>query len=188
MLALALLALASAPQDTAIPYGAEIYAPPVVRPYEPPSDFGRVTAEGDGEGDRTRRSIARPVAVESYRGNYEYAPSSAEAAYDRGVAAARSSMDARMGPLDGRWTVKDEQGQAVFRLVMSDRGPDKPLEGAWRADGDATRYGFIDAAERTDQSVTLSWEGGRLVLHPAADGWTGDLTEGGRTRMVSLSR
>ena len=187
MLVFALLALA-APQDTAIPYGAELYAAPVVRPYEPPSDFGRVVAEGDGGGDRTRRPISRPVAVEAYRGNYEYTPSNAEAAYNQGVANARANMDGRMGPLDGRWTVKDAEGQALLRLVMSDQGVGKPLEGAWRTDGDTTRAGFIDTAERTGGAITLAWDGGRLILHPAADGWSGDLTEGGRTRAVSLTR
>ena len=58
MLVIALISLAvSSAQDGAVPYGTQVYAPPVVRPYEPPSNFGRIVAEGDGGGDVTRPPI-----------------------------------------------------------------------------------------------------------------------------------
>src|SRR5690606_7505842 len=64
-----------------------LYQPPAIRPFEPPSDFGRETAEGDG-GDVHRRPLEAPVKVEAYVRSYEVAPADAERAYEQGVASA----------------------------------------------------------------------------------------------------
>lgn len=189
MLVIALFSLALSPlQDSAVAYGAQVYAPPVVRPFEPPSNFGRIMAEGDGGGDVTRRPIVRPVAVEAYRGSYEYAPSTAEDAYNRGVAQAERSMDARMGPLDGVWRVRDASGNTLISLALTDSGSGRPLEGAWRKDGGAAELGVIEQVERSDAGVILSWSQGRLMLRPGGPGWTGELTLDGRAVPVTISR
>ncbi|WP_269515197.1 hypothetical protein [Brevundimonas subvibrioides] len=189
MLVIALISLAvSTAQEGAVPYGTPVYAPPVVRPYEPPSNFGRIVAEGDGGGDVTRRPIVRPVAVESYRGSYEYAPTTAEEAYNRGVAQAETSMDARMGPLDGLWRVRDAAGNTLISLALTDPGSGRPVEGAWRKDGGRGELGVIEQVERTDDAVTLVWSQGRLVLRAGAPGWTGELTLDGRAVPVTISR
>lgn len=186
---LALISLAvSSPQTAATPYGAQVYAPPVVRPFEPPSDFGRVTAEGDGSGDRRRRPIEQPVEVEAYRGSYEFTPTTAEAAYDRGVVQAERSMDDRMGPLDGRWRVQDASGVGLLALALIDEGAPRPLEGAWRKEGPPTDLGVIERAERSETGVVLMWTGGNLALRASGEGWVGELTEAGRRRAVSLVR
>ncbi|WP_150125887.1 hypothetical protein [Brevundimonas sp. LM2] len=185
---LALISLAVSSPQTVATDGAPLYAPPVVRPFEPPSNFGRVTAEGDGRGDPRRRPIDHPVAVGAYRASYEFAPTSAEAAYDRGVVEAESGMDARMGPLDGRWRVRDASGAEILTLALTDEGPARPLEGAWRRDGTPTESGVIDRAERSNAGVVLAWRDGGLTLRPSGDGWVGELTEAGRRRAVTLAR
>ena len=186
---LALISLAvSPPQTAAVPYGGQVYVAPVVRPFEPPSDFGRITEEGDGSGDRRRRPIEHPVAVEAYRGSYEYAPTTVETAYDHGVSQAERSMDARMGPLDGRWRVRDGSGDDVLTLALIDEGVSQPLEGAWRKDGPPTDLGVIERAERSEAAVLLAWEDASLTLRPSGGGWVGELTEAGRRRAVTLVR
>ncbi|WP_287011751.1 hypothetical protein [Brevundimonas sp.] len=82
------------------PYGAldatpETYQPPVVRPFEPPSDFGREQAQGDSGDAAHRRALTQPVVVGAYVGSYETSPSDAETAYDQGVAQAEITMDSR---------------------------------------------------------------------------------------------
>ena len=88
---LAAVSLASMPQAglqvplqaTGLDPTPETYQAPTVRPFEPPSDFGReAEAEGDAGGDRRRSPLIRPVAVDAYVGDYEVTPSDGEAAYD----------------------------------------------------------------------------------------------------------
>lgn len=182
------LALSPVAQDRAIPYTAEVYAPPPVRPFEPPSSFGRVTAEGDGGGDPRRRPIVAPVVVEAYSRSYEHAPSTADTAYDRGVENAEAAMDARMGPLDGLWRLIDEEGRPVLQLSLSDRGASRPLEGAWRKLDARGALGPVDASQRVDAGLSLRLGDAQLMLSPGPQGWTGTLTEGGRSRGVTLIR
>ncbi len=188
LVALISLALSPALQDRPVPYGAEVYSAPVVRPFEPPSNFGRVTAEGDGGGDPRRRPIVAPVAVEAYSRSYEYAPSTADTAYDQGVANAEAAMDARMGPLDGIWRVVDAEGRGLAQIALSDRGADRPLEGAWRKLDAQGALGPLDGVTRTDAGLSLTFGDARLDLAASPDGWTGTLTEGRRSKAVSLVR
>ncbi|KPF81337.1 hypothetical protein IP78_05230 [Brevundimonas sp. AAP58] len=186
----ALISLAVSPtvQDRAVPYTAEVYRPPVVRPFEPPSNFGRVTAEGDGGGDPRRQPIVAPVVVEAYSRSYEHAPSTADTAYDQGVNNAEAAMDARMGPLDGLWRLIDAEGRPILQLSLSDRGPSRPLEGAWRKLDARGALGPIDASERTDAGLGMRLGDAQLTLSPGSQGWTGTLTEAGRSRSVTLIR
>lgn len=94
-------------QDPPPATAPEPYRPPRVRPFEPPSDFGRETVEGDGEARPYRAPVAAPVSVGAYAGQYEAQPTAQEAQYAQGVAAAELSTDALAGPLDGRWTLVD---------------------------------------------------------------------------------
>lgn len=182
------LALSPAFQDRAVPYNAAVYSPPVVRPFEPPSNFGRVTAEGDGGGDPRRRPIVAPVVVEAYSRSYEYAPSTADTAYDQGVANAEAAMDARMGPLDGLWRLVDEDGRGLAQIALSDRGPGRPLEGAWRTLDAQGALGPLDGVERTDAGLSLTLGESRLRLTAGPQGWSGTLSEDGRAKSVSLVR
>ena len=189
MMLFALISLAAAPvQSAPVPYAAQLYAPPVVRPFEPPSNFGRVTAEGDGGGDGRIRVIPAPVSVEAYSRSYERAPSRADNAYDAGVENAERTMDGRMGPLDGRWRLTDEAGRALMTLSLMDQGASKPLEGAWRTADATAEVGPLVATERGADVLVLDMGDARLALSPTGEGWSGTLSRDGRERTVTLVR
>lgn len=188
MMLFALISLAAMPmQSAAIPYSTQVYQAPVVRPFEPPSNFGRVTEEGDGGGDRPLRIIPAPVSVENYARSYEHAPSRSDNAYDAGVDNAERTMDSRMGPLDGRWHLKDADGRTLMTLSLMDQGEAKPLEGAYRTADSAAVVGPL-SAERAAGALTLEMAGGRLALSPSGEGWSGTLTQNGRNQAVTLVR
>lgn len=152
-----------------------LYEAPAIRPFEPPSDFGREQAEGDAETDAHRRPLETPVTVNAYSRSYEFSPGDTEIAYDQGVASAEIRTDQTAGPLDGLWAVTDAQGRELFALVLSDRGG--LVEGGWRgAGGDG-----IAVAE--DHVLTLEGRG-TLALEPEGAGWRGTLDG----RAVRLSR
>lgn len=189
MMLFALISLAAMPmQSAAVPYSAQVYQAPVVRPFEPPSNFGRVVEEGDGGGDRPLRVIRAPVSVENYERSYEHAPSRSENAYDAGVDNAERNMDSRMGPLDGRWHLKDDQGRTLMTVSLMDQGEAKPLEGAYRTADSAAEVGPLTGAERSAGALTLEMAGGRIALSPNGGGWTGTLSQNGRERAVTLVR
>lgn len=185
---LILLAVSPVQQDGAVPYTREVYAPPPVRPFEPPSSFGRVTAEGDGGGDIRRAPLVAPVAVEDYSRSYEYAPSTADNAYDRGVDNAEAAMDARMGPLDGLWSLRDAEGRLILHLALSDRGAGRPLEGAFRKTDVTGGLAPVEAATHQAGRLSLTLGEARLDLTPSGDLWQGTWVEDGQTRSVRLTR
>jgi hypothetical protein len=189
MVLFTLISLVLSPgQDGAVPYAAPLYVAPSVRPFEPPSSFGRASAEGDGDGGRLRRPLVTPVVVEAYRGSYEYAPSGAETAYDAGVANAERAMDARMGPLDGLWRLQEVDGHVLMTLSLSDPGETRPVEGAFRTADAAAEIGPLSSAGRTAEALILELDGGRLSLGTSDEGWTGVLSRGGQERAVTLVR
>jgi hypothetical protein len=174
-------------QSAATPYSAQVYQAPVVRPYEPPSNFGRVTEEGDGGGDRPLRVIPAPVSVENYARSYEHAPSRADNAYDAGVDNAERNMDGRMGPLDGRWLLKDGDGRTLMTVSLMDQGEAKPLEGAYRTADAAAAVGPLTAVQSAG-ALVLEIADGQATLSPSGEGWSGVLTRDGRERAVILVR
>jgi hypothetical protein len=165
-----------------------VYQPPVVRPFEPPSNFGRVQAEGDGGGDTRRAPIVAPVAVEAYARSYEYTPSTADSAYDRGVDDAEAAMDARMGPLDGLWRLIDQEGRTVGRLALSDPGPNRSVQGALRLSDGSGGLVPLGQTERDPDRLVLEAAESQLDLMASPAGWAGVLTEDGRRRTVRLIR
>lgn len=169
----------------------ETYQAPVVRPFEPPSDFGREQAQGDADETPHRRPLTQSVAVGDYVGSYEASPTDAEAAYDQGVAQAELNLDGRMGPLDGRWRVADAEGRPLLSLVLTDRGEGRMVEGGWRrldARAAAKATGPAGPASREGETVVVPAAGGTLRLHRSGQGWAGTLQQDGRRRAVALSR
>lgn len=170
----------------------EVYAAPVIRPYEPPSDFGRQVEEGDVNRPIRSRPIAGPVAVEAYQGNYEQNRSSGEVSYVAAVNRARASADARMGSLDGVWSAVGADGRPVMDLVLSDRGPSKPVEGALSLNDTTRSTAPVDSVTRDGEETVIeaSVNGRpvRLRLQPAGQGgWSGTLSGLGRDQAVSLA-
>ncbi len=183
------LSLGLAVQDP--PAGArdQLYTPPPVRPFEPPSDFGRAAPEGDGVARPFRSSIPASVAVGAYAGQYEAEPTADEAQYAQGVAAAELAMDALAGPLDGRWSVVDADGRPLLRLVFDDPGPGLAIEGAWRSERSRTR-GTATSGGRSPETVEIMLEnGGALALTSAGGSWEGVLRQpDGRRIAIRLVR
>jgi len=169
----------------------ETYQVPVIRPFEPPSDFGREEAQGDAATDRHRSPLTVAVDVNAYVGSYEVSPTDAEIAYDQGVAQAQIDADARSGPLDGRWRVVGHDGKPLLSLALTDRGAGRVIEGAWRrldAPAGVDQGGLAGPASRSGDIAVIPLSGGELHLQPAAKGWTGELIQNGRARPVTVSR
>ncbi len=170
------------------------YQRPAVRPFEPPSDFGREAAQGDDESAVWRRSLLIPVFIDTYRHGYEVSPTDAVIAYDQAVTQAEIDYDARMGPLDGRWRVLGRDGVAVMSLVLSDEGADRPVEGAWARPARPGLAGELEPIEAVNRravgpvDVSLG-ASGALTLAPAADGaWVGLMTLNGHIEPVVVRR
>lgn len=178
------------------PYGQqdatpETYQAPPVRPFEPPSDFGREVAQGDADDALHRRLLIAPVTVSAYRRSYETSPSDTEVAYDQGVTQAEINMNRRMGPLDGRWQVTDAEGRPLLSLVLTDRGEGRRVEGAFRrldADSIGAASGLAGPAAAQAQGVVVPLGDGELRLTPSGDGWSGVLVHGRHSRPVTLSQ
>ncbi|MGQ3041652.1 MAG: hypothetical protein ACT6TH_04970 [Brevundimonas sp.] len=161
------------------PSTLSLYQAPAIRPFEPPSDFGRETAQGDGDAEAHRRPLEAPVSVDRYARSYEFTPSDSEAAYEQGVASAEIRVDQTAGPLDGVWQVSDEAGRPLFSMVISDRGA--VVEGGWR--------GPDGSGAATVEGLTLTLEAlGVLTLQAHGGGWRGTLTGAGRPGTVTVSR
>ncbi|MBU1383773.1 MAG: hypothetical protein KJ916_02855 [Alphaproteobacteria bacterium] len=173
------------PQAAPHPSTLTPYTAPVIRPFEPGSDFGREVAQGDGANTAHRRPLTAPVTVEAYVGSYEVTPTDIETAYEQGVASAEIRADQMAGPLDGAWRVVDAAGATLYDLVLMDAGFG-PVEGGWREPGGpgVRRSG---AALSDGRSLTLEG-GGVITLERSGGGWTGRLTLDGQTRPVTLSR
>ena len=161
------------------PSTLSLYQAPAIRPFEPPSDFGREAAQGDGDAGVHRRPMEAPVSVERYARSYEFTPTDTETAYDQGVASAEIRVDQTAGPLDGAWRVTDDRGHVLFDMVISDRGT--LVEGGWRG-GEGS--GVVTADGRT---VTLDGLG-VLALEAEGAAWRGTLTGSGRPKTVTVSR
>jgi len=168
----ALLVQQAAPHPSTL----EPYRAPAIRPFEPTSDFGRETAQGDEAEALHRGALEAPVAVDDYKGSYEFTPTYVEIAYEQGVAAAEIRTDQTAGPLDGRWLVRDAEGGTLFVLALTD-ADGAAVEGGWRHAG---RSGAATA-----DAGTLTLEGaGSIRLERTPQGWRGSMSG----RPVTLSR
>lgn len=169
----------------------ETYQPPVIRPFEPPSDFGRTRAQGDGDTIQQRAPLTQSVTVDAYAASYEVSPSDTETAYDQGVAQAELDTDRRMGPLDGRWRVTGADGKPLLSLALTDRGEGRMIEGAWtRLDSQpgVELSGPAGPATNDGQTVVVPITGGELHLHQTSSGWTGELIQNNRRHPVTVTR
>jgi hypothetical protein len=183
-------AIQAAPLLDATP---ETYQAPIIRPFEPPSDFGReqVEAQGDATADLHRPPLTEPVVVDAYVRSYEVDQTDGDIAYDQGVAQAEIDADARMGPLDGRWRIAGPDGKPLLSLALTDRGAGRMIEGAWRrldAPAGTDQTGVAGPASQVGDLAVIPLSSGELHLQPAARGWTGELIQNGRARPVTVSR
>ena len=172
------------------PGSQELYTAPVIRPYEPPSAFGRQVEEGDVVRPIRSRPITEPVAVEAYRNDYEQSPSLSEVSYAQSVARARAAADAGIGPLDGVWRATTVDGSSVLDLVLSDRGGSRPVEGALSLIAPVRTTVAVGLVSRTGDvamiEASIDGRAVRLRLQRNGDGWAGTLSGLGRDQSVAL--
>ena len=118
------------------------------------------------------------------------------------------AAEAARGSLDGRWRLTlPDGGQTLYVFQFSDSGgapdarattPMSPqVEGAWRdmRRPDALNAsGMFETVRRDGGKLTVVFDEGQppqpqtLVLQPAGDAWTGDLTIGGVQTKVAMTR
>lgn len=195
MIWLALLPALMTQQPTvSSPAPQQLYERPLVRPFEPASNFGREQAQGDGDAEVWRPPLTSPVTIDAYRHSYEVSPTDKQIAYEQAVAQREIDYDDRMGPLDGSWHVIDPTGQAVLSLVMSDPGLNWPVEGAWLQPPQPGRSADLEVIQGVTRdllgrvAVSLG-EAGLLSLNPAADGqWVGIMSRGQDSQAVVVRR
>jgi len=154
--------------DPTLPAGPQAY-----RPYVPPP----------------HPTLTAPVFVNETGKNPDAPPTPAEAAYDSRLRSSAASVRGFQGPMDGGWTLA-AGGRALYAFQLVDRNGS--VEGAWRdlrRAGALDASGFFDIVERTGGDLTFRFEGGGVaVLRPDGGRWSGQLTEGGRSEAVSLTR
>jgi hypothetical protein len=158
-------------------------------PASPPDDpIGDLLAKQDQEPDEAAQPPSPPVPRSS-RGAVSRELS--DAAYDARIRASMAAAQTYRGPLEGGWTIASPDGD-LYALQLSDRKG--VVEGAWRdlrRTGAVDASGFIDEVQVSGSEVTVRFAGGRVIaaLHGAPGRpWTGELTEAGQTRPVSLKR
>ena len=144
---------------------------------------------------RPRPQLTAPVHIEETGKNPDAPPSVNDLAYDSRLKSSYASAQGFQGPLDGGWTLAARDAGDLYALQLVDRAD--RLEGAWRdlrRKGALGASGLVDDIQRSGQDLTLRFAAGgadavTAVLHGAADGrWSGELTEGGKSRAVVLRR
>ncbi len=121
---------------------------------------------------------------------------SSDEAYDARIRASVAAAEALQGPLDGRWVVAGPDGRGLFMFQLVDPATDAPVEGVFR---DLRRVvkqsdiGAIDDLTRGIGGLHVGFRGASgavtMDLKAGANGaWSGTMTEGGVTTMVSLRR
>jgi len=134
-------------------------------------------------------TLTAPVFVHETGKNPDAPPTVAEAAYDGRLRSSAASVRGFQGPMDGGWTLA-AGGRPLYAFQLVDKNG--AVEGAWRdlrRPGALDASGFFEIVERTGADLTFRFEGGGVaVLRPEGARWSGQLTEGGRSEAVSLTR
>jgi hypothetical protein len=143
-----------------------------------------------------RQQTDAPVYIDETGKTPDAAPALRDMSYDSRIRASFAAAEGFQGPLDGGWTLAADDGQGLYALQLVDRRD--RLEGVWR---DLRRKGAIDASGMVDD---IQRQGGDLTLrfavqpggatsvatlHGIADGgWSGEFSESGKSRKVTLKR
>ncbi len=208
---------AAAEAPAALPSGPQPYVPstpPTATPGDPTQSVE--LSEDEAEGDP---NAALPRAPQPYlslpgsplfepnpsaRGPRPYVaprsllyelPSVAEQAYESGVRGNAMAAQVARGPLDGGWTVLGPNGDALFRLQLSDDG--SAVDGAWTDPNvpPGTRSGLVLPTFRTPGSpVALRFTerpGAAPVVITLAPGlrfraWSGQVERAGERTAITL--
>jgi len=143
-----------------------------------------------------RPQLTAPVHIDETGKSADAPPNVRDMAYDTRLKSSFASAQGFQGPLDGGWTLAAKGAEDIYALQIVDRAD--RLEGVWRdlrRKGALNASGLVEDIQRTGQDLTLRFSSGgtgagvTASLHGTYDGaWSGELTEGGRTRAVVLRR
>jgi hypothetical protein len=142
-----------------------------------------------------RPSRGAPVHIDELGKTPDGPPTAVEMSYEQRLRASFSSAQGLQGPLDGSWVLAASGGD-LYALELVDRSSGV-LEGVWRdlrRAGAINASGFVDDIQRYGGQLTLRFfphgrEPAVATLAAGVDGqWSGDLTDGGERRTVTLRR
>ena len=142
-----------------------------------------------------RPRLSAPVHVEETGKTADAPPTLRDMAYEARIRSSFASAEGFQGPLDGGWTLSAD-GRDLYALQLVDQRD--RLEGVWRdvrRKGSLNASGLVDDIQRQGSQLTLRFTPAPgaptavATLHDAGAGrWTGELTEGGARRSVTLRR
>ena len=142
-----------------------------------------------------RRRLTAPVHVEETGKTADAPPTLRDLAYEARIRSSFASAEGFQGPLDGGWTLSAD-GRDLYALQLVDQRD--RLEGVWRdvrRKGSLNASGLVDDIQRQGSQLTLRFTPAPgaptavATLHDSGAGrWTGELTEGGARRSVTLRR
>ena len=138
---------------------------------------------------------AAPAPQPQIERPYEAPPSEVGPIYDARVQGRIGAAQSQRGRLDGGWILTDQSGTRLYALQFSQTS-DNGLEGAWRdlRRGGVAALGVMDEVTETGGELVAVLPGSdpakptRLVLRPDAEGWAGEIREGGAARSVTARR
>lgn len=195
---------APAPPPTPAPYPASAPAPAAAPtfPYSPPPSLGERPAVYQLPPAYTppppprRPRLTAPVTIDEYDKTPEAPLNSVELGYESRLRSSFASAQGMQGPLDGAWMLRSRSGEALYSLLLVDKG-NGLLEGAWRDPrrrGSTDSSGFLADIQRIGSQVTASFyprPGGGVVsvtLTSNGAAWSGELVEGRERSSVTLRR
>jgi hypothetical protein len=142
-----------------------------------------------------RPRLAGPVHVEETGKTADAPPTPRDMAYEARIRSSFASAEGFQGPLDGGWTLSAD-GRDLYTLQLVDQRD--RLEGVWRdvrRKGSINASGLVDDIQRRGSELTLRFTPAPgaptavATLHDSGAGrWTGELTESGARRSVTLRR
>ncbi len=184
------------PAQSPFPYGSQPAAPAPAPPQVAAPSAGAYASPPSAYAP-SRPPVTSPVFVDDYDRTPERPLNSVELGYESRMRSSFASAQGMQGPLDGAWTIRAGGGQAVYALLLVDKGGGK-LEGAWRdprRPGSRDSSGFLAGIQKIGTQLTASFyprPGAGVVsvtLTQAGTGdWTGELSEGGTRSAVVMSR
>jgi len=143
-----------------------------------------------------RTQVDAPVYVNETGKTPDAPPALRDMAYDSRIRASFAAAEGFQGALDGGWTLATTDGQALYVLQLVDKRD--RLEGVWRdlrRKGALDASGMVDDIQRQGADLTVRFAaqpGGAAsvaTLHGGADGgWSGEFSEAGQSRKVTLKR
>lgn len=161
--------------------GPQPYVPP------PPISYSRPP----------RPQLSAPVHIDEVGKTPDGPPTPTDLNYEARIRGSFASAQGMQGALDGHWVVRAVQGGELYDLQLVDKN-NGILEGAWRDPrrrGAADSSGFVDDIQRNGGQITARFQirssGDRATLTLSMDsngGWSGDLTELGDRRGVTMKR